>query len=226
MKTILSILASALLLTYLSVQLFTLFGQSSAIILYVTIFFSLLINGLFIHYQSNLATQTTKSQHRQRPQRKGNSSRTKGNNKGPRSRSNAKPQEKTNQISTKDDSNRLEGEIKWYNRRKNYGFIVEDSGDEIFFHQQEVLLLGFGRANTTRRPRGSRGRGGTLLPDGNPAVVDLVLSRGNGKRRGARMGVAHPVLSPRDLGFWRGWPLVLAGRSRQRVWCSTVGGIN
>ena len=82
--------------------------------------------------------QTTKNQHRQRPQRKGNSSRTKGNNKGPRSRSNAKPQEKTNQISTKDDSNRLEGEIKWYNRRKNYGFIVEDSGDEIFFHQQEV----------------------------------------------------------------------------------------
>ena len=138
MKTILSILASALLLTYLSVQLFTLFGQSSTIILYVTIFFSLLINGLFIHYQSNSTMQTTKSQHRQRPQRKGNSSRTKGNNKGPKSRTNTKPQEKTNQISTKDDANRLEGEIKWYNRRKNYGFIVEDSGDEIFFHQQEV----------------------------------------------------------------------------------------
>ncbi len=137
MKTILSILASALLLTYLSVQLFTLFGQSSPIVLYISIFFSLLINGLFIHYQSNSATQTTKNR-RQRPQRKGNSSRTKRDNKGSRPRSHVKHQEKSNQISTKDDANRLEGEIKWYNRRKNYGFIVEDSGDEIFFHQKEV----------------------------------------------------------------------------------------
>ena len=138
MKTTLSILASALLLTYLSVQLFTLFGQSSPIILYISIFFGLLINGTFIHYQSNSATQTTKNQRRQRSQRKGTSSRTKRDNKGSRPKSHTKNQEQTNQISTKDDTNRLEGEIKWYNRRKNYGFIVEDSGDEIFFHQQEV----------------------------------------------------------------------------------------
>ena len=43
--------------------------------------------------------------------------------------------------STADDSEQLDGTIKWYNRRKSYGFIVDSSGEEIFFHQQELELV-------------------------------------------------------------------------------------
>lgn len=31
------------------------------------------------------------------------------------------------------------GEVKWFNPRKHYGFIVSDEGEEVFFHQQQVL---------------------------------------------------------------------------------------
>lgn len=35
---------------------------------------------------------------------------------------------------------REEGDIKWFSRSKGYGFIVRQSGDEIFFHQRHVRL--------------------------------------------------------------------------------------
>jgi CspA family cold shock protein len=31
------------------------------------------------------------------------------------------------------------GEVKWYNARKRYGFIVSEEGEEVFFHQQQVF---------------------------------------------------------------------------------------
>lgn len=34
---------------------------------------------------------------------------------------------------------RLHGRIKWFTLEKGYGFIVEDSGGEIFFHRNSVL---------------------------------------------------------------------------------------
>jgi CspA family cold shock protein len=32
-----------------------------------------------------------------------------------------------------------QGEVKWFDARKHYGFIVTDEGSEIFFHQQQIL---------------------------------------------------------------------------------------
>jgi CspA family cold shock protein len=31
------------------------------------------------------------------------------------------------------------GEVKWFSQRKHYGFIVSDSGEELFFHQQQIV---------------------------------------------------------------------------------------
>lgn len=32
-----------------------------------------------------------------------------------------------------------QGEVKWFSPRKHYGFIVTAKGDEVFFHQQQIL---------------------------------------------------------------------------------------
>jgi len=31
------------------------------------------------------------------------------------------------------------GQVKWFNPRKQYGFIVTQEGEEIFFHHQQIL---------------------------------------------------------------------------------------
>jgi CspA family cold shock protein len=31
------------------------------------------------------------------------------------------------------------GEVKWFSPRKRYGFIVSEEGEEIFFHEQQLL---------------------------------------------------------------------------------------
>ena len=136
MKITLYVLASAILLTFLSVQVFSLFATNNPIVLYVTVFLSLLINSLFIYIQSKTARPSPRNQrNRSQPKRQNqNSGRTKNNNRGQRSA----PDKTSDQLSTPINEDKLEGEIKWYNRRKNYGFIVENSGEELFFHQQEV----------------------------------------------------------------------------------------
>jgi CspA family cold shock protein len=32
-----------------------------------------------------------------------------------------------------------EGKVKWFNPRKHYGFIATEAGDEVFFHQEQLL---------------------------------------------------------------------------------------
>jgi CspA family cold shock protein len=34
---------------------------------------------------------------------------------------------------------RQKGEIKWFNPRKRYGFIARGEGDDVFFHENQVL---------------------------------------------------------------------------------------
>lgn len=91
-----------------------------------------------MHFQSKTDSGSSKHDRRQRTRQRKNSPRAKGSNRSPKHRTRPKQQEQSNKASVGEDANRLEGEIKWFNRRKNYGFILEDSGEEIFFHQQEV----------------------------------------------------------------------------------------
>ncbi len=39
---------------------------------------------------------------------------------------------------------KLHGRVKWFSREKGYGFIIEDDGNEIFFHRKGVPLTAGG----------------------------------------------------------------------------------
>ena len=44
---------------------------------------------------------------------------------------------------TYEESTRRDGTVKWFNSNKGFGFIEQDTGDDLFFHQSEILQDGF-----------------------------------------------------------------------------------
>ncbi len=53
------------------------------------------------------------------------------------------------------------GTVKWFNRTKGFGFIVRESGEEIFVHQRSILSEGSGDAR--RRPSLKDGQSVTFV---------------------------------------------------------------
>ncbi len=49
-----------------------------------------------------------------------------------------------------DDASLETGTVKWFNRSKGFGFIVRESGEEIFVHQRSIQRVGQG--NDRHRP--------------------------------------------------------------------------
>jgi len=139
MKIFFYIIVSALLLTYVPIQLLSLITPDNYMVLYTAIFLCLAINGLFIHLISKNLLQTTTSTKRANKARKQNNTRTRKPNN--RNKTKTDSRDSGRRQSAPDDSQQLDGTIKWYNRRKSYGFIVDNSGEEIFFHQQELELV-------------------------------------------------------------------------------------
>jgi cold shock CspA family protein len=59
------------------------------------------------------------------------------------------------------DASRETGTVKWFNRTKGFGFIIRESGEEIFVHQRSIRSTGEG--DNRRRPALRDGQTVTFL---------------------------------------------------------------
>jgi cold shock CspA family protein len=59
------------------------------------------------------------------------------------------------------DGPRETGTVKWFNRNKGFGFVIRESGQEIFVHQRSIRMIGEG--DNRRRPNLKDGQSVTFV---------------------------------------------------------------
>lgn len=166
MRTFLIALASALLLTYIVVEAMSKFfpNQDNYLALVIAVATALFVNGLF---NARLAASDTgPKRQRKAPRNDNRNSRGNRANKGRRNNDEKRGRSPSSNKGNSDAKGAAKadsaskgkspqasgpsenGTVKWFNRTKGYGFIVRESGEEIFVHQRCIVGTGEGqRAN-------------------------------------------------------------------------------
>jgi CspA family cold shock protein len=137
MRTFAILAASSLLFAAVIVELSSRLWPGSSLALLFIAALALLIQG-YLSIRLNPA-QAVAAQPAKRSQRTATS-------KSPARRSERSERSEHAQ----NNKNRENGSVKWFNRTKGFGFIVRESGEEIFVHQRSIRSTGQG--DNRRRP--------------------------------------------------------------------------
>lgn len=87
--------------------------------------------------------------------------RSKGADKRDRKETGSGNDQEPAQAKAAPSGDRETGTVKWFNRTKGFGFIVRESGEEIFVHQRSILSEGTG--DNRRRPSLKDGQSVTFV---------------------------------------------------------------
>ena len=143
MRNYLVAAASAIFFAAVIVGLCSLLWPGSYLALLLVACVGLFVNGLLNAKLVGGATAAAPS--RDRSARSRSRGRDRANSKeksGPRREARSAPRSES--APPANDGPREDGEVKWFNRTKGFGFIIRESGEEIFVHQRSIRLIGEG----------------------------------------------------------------------------------
>jgi cold shock CspA family protein len=159
MRTFFIFTASAVLLAAIIVELSTRLWPGNDIALLVVAAIALLAQGYLSLRFAGGAVEAPSQPQKGGPSR---SERSKGGEKKATSEpARQKPARAEQSAPAPSGGPRETGTVKWFNRTKGFGFIVRESGEEIFVHQRSILTEGTG--DNRRRPSLKDGQSVTFV---------------------------------------------------------------
>ena len=151
MRTLFIIAAGALILAAVAVELSSRLWPGSYVALLAVTFIALVVQG---YLSLRLLGVQPGAQPGKAPMR----SQTRSPARSPAS----KPSQSTKpEVESKPSGDRESGTVKWFNRTKGFGFIIRESGEEIFVHQRSIRSEGQG--DNRRRPTLKDGQNVTFI---------------------------------------------------------------
>jgi cold shock CspA family protein len=156
MKNIIITVASAIFFAAVIVELSSRLWPGSYLALLLIATLGLFLNGLLATRLAGASAAPARKKQSPNRNRGGDRQRSRAKPEAGREtrsagRSDSKPASPTTPPSPPtNDGPREDGEVKWFNRNKGFGFIIRESGEEIFVHQRSIRLIGDG--DDRRRP--------------------------------------------------------------------------